>query len=152
MRALLALMFAVACSLAACATDTDSTYGTQTGALQGGCRTICPKCPANQICPMMACYIDCNGPQQCVQTQMCIIGYKWSSQKCACIPDKTNGAAGKCSTDADCRIVSDYCGGCFCDALSKSQPDPSCVSTVKCAMDPCTGHSASCVGGFCQLQ
>lgn len=136
--------------LASCQTDIGgdpSGVGTQQGALTGGCRTICPHCPKNQICPMIACYLDC--PQQCLQTLLCIQGYLFSPQKCACVPERV---AAKCQTDADCTLVADYCGGCFCDALGPKDKAPSCISTVKCAADPCMNHTAACLSGKCSVQ
>lgn len=74
---------AVACSSAP--TDTQSTNE----ALAGGCRMVCPKCTPNMdVCPMIACELDCNGkPQTCVETMMCPIGYAWNSNACSCEPD-----------------------------------------------------------------
>ena len=149
-----ALLLACASALTACAVDgpTDSGSTTVAGALSGGCRTICPKCPAKQICPMQACYIDCDGPKECLIMAKCAAGYRWSTAQCKCVPDHNGGKPGACSSDADCRLVSNYCGGCFCDALSKNQQDPTCISTVKCFTDPCMNHSVACVAGVCAVQ
>jgi hypothetical protein len=57
----------------------------------------------------------------------------------------------KCSTDSDCRLVSDYCGGCSCLALGPTQSDPTCAQPVACFRDPCGGEAAVCVGGVCEV-
>ena len=59
-----------------------------------------------------------------------------------------------CTGPADCRTFSDYCGGCACDALVVSEPDPICeAGTVQCLVDPCSGHSAACdTTGHCVLR
>lgn len=144
------ILLILAVILASCQTDIASEpagFGTQEAALANGCRTICPKCPANKICPMIACYLDC--PQQCVQTALCIQGYIWSPQKCSCVPEKV---AAKCQSNADCTLSADYCGGCFCDALGPKDKPVSCLSTVKCFADPCLNHTAVCLSGKCSVQ
>ena len=35
-------------------------------------------------------------------------------------------AMGACGTDSDCRLFDDYCTGCDCRALGKSDPNPTC--------------------------
>lgn len=59
-----------------------------------------------------------------------------------------------CTVVSDCRKFSNYCGGCVCDALGTSQPDPICdAGTVTCILDPCQGHTAVCdPTGHCALQ
>ena len=140
--------------LSQCATDTsDPTTSTREGALTGGCKTICPKCKPGAICPMIACYLDCNGKKQtCVQTAMCIQGYAWSPAKCACVP-ATGGS--KCQSDADCYLAADYCTGCNCSALQITQSVPACSGPgVRCFADPCLTHSTTCDvnSGKCLLQ
>jgi len=54
--------------------------------LTGGCRLVCPKCHPGEVCPMIACYEDCNAPPpRCVETMLCPIGYTWSARACSCI-------------------------------------------------------------------
>jgi hypothetical protein len=59
-----------------------------------------------------------------------------------------------CTVASDCRTFSDYCGGCTCEALAASQPDPACDGgIVACLVDPCQGHSTVCdPTGRCALQ
>lgn len=58
-----------------------------------------------------------------------------------------------CTTDADCRIFSDYCTGCDCRALAKGEADPVCDGPgVKCIADPCMGKAAVCEAGACALK
>ena len=74
-----AALFVVGCS---------SDASSQTDDLKGGCRMICPKCHPNEVCPMIACTLDCNAKAHvCVDTQLCPIGYSWSSTKCSCVAD-----------------------------------------------------------------
>ena len=75
-----AALFVVGCSSDASSSQTDD--------LKGGCRMVCPKCHPNEVCPMIACMLDCNGKNQnCVDTQLCPIGYSWSQSKCSCVAD-----------------------------------------------------------------
>ncbi len=148
---LLALGFALV--LSACGAPAPDGVDHVSGELKGGCRWDCPKCPANKICPMIACREICNANDKtCVQTAMCIQGYVWSSKSCSCVPGSAP-AAGACSTDADCRTFADYCTGCDCRALSNSDPDPTCSGPgVRCFADPCMNYASVCVNGTCSLQ
>lgn len=150
--AMFGLLGALALGLG-CAANVDEGSAAQLEQeLQGGCHAVCPKCPANKICPMMACYEVCNGKaKQCVQTQACVQGAQWDSKACACIA--TGPTPGTCATDADCRTFADYCTGCNCLALSSSEPDPTCSGPgVRCLADPCGAQTAACVSGNCSLQ
>jgi hypothetical protein len=59
-----------------------------------------------------------------------------------------------CTHASDCRTFSNYCGGCTCDALGASEPNPVCdAGTVSCLLDPCNGRTAVCdPTGRCALQ
>lgn len=75
----------------------------------------------------------------------------------ACASDvvqRRDGAAAPatpaCASDADCRLVSDYCEGCTCRVLAAGQADPTCKGTlVQCFVDPCRGQRAACQAGAC---
>jgi hypothetical protein len=56
-----------------------------------------------------------------------------------------------CQTDDDCRLFDDYCGGCDCRALGKTQATPSCKgkTIVACFVQPCRALSAVCLEGKC---
>jgi hypothetical protein len=55
-----------------------------------------------------------------------------------------------CLTDDDCRVESDYCGGCACRALTKGETVPACTgTTVQCLVDPCRAKRAACLVGTC---
>ena len=85
-------------------------------------------------------------PDVCVDTVLCIRGSHWSPEQCMCVPDTS------CSSDADCRLFSDYCTGCDCRALSTDAPDPSCSGPgVQCLADPCLNDVAQCVNGQCTV-
>lgn len=59
-------------------------------------------------------------------------------------------APGSCTTDADCRLVSDYCKGCDCRALASDEKPPTCdTAGVQCLVDPCLNRAAVCQGGKC---
>jgi hypothetical protein len=56
----------------------------------------------------------------------------------------------ECTSDADCRLFSNYCDGCECLALSKSEPSPICEgNVVACFVDPCRASEARCEAGQC---
>ena len=140
----------------ACAVDdvpasTEAGYGTTEGALSGGCKTICPKCKPGAVCSKMMCYQECHGKAKtCDIMAKCMAGYTWSDAKCACVVDKK--AEPGCATDADCRLVDDYCTGCDCRALLTSQADPVCDGPgVKCFAQPCMNKTAACVAGTCTV-
>lgn len=153
MRTIIVACFGlVGAVLVACGSAPDESTGAVDESLAGGCHAVCPKCPANQICPMIACYEVCNGkPKQCVQTMMCVLGAVWDSKSCQCIPSAPT--ASSCTTDGDCRTFADYCTGCDCRALSTTDADPTCSGPgVRCLADPCGGKTAVCVSGSCSLQ
>lgn len=156
MRKLVALFGVLGAVLAGCGGAEDGSAdpaGVSGDPLVGGCHTVCPKCPANKICPKIACYEECNGkPKSCVQTQMCIQGYEWDSKSCQCVPS-VPPAPSSCKSNADCRTFADYCTGCNCLALSYSDADPTCDGPgVRCFADPCMGQTAVCINGSCSLQ
>ncbi len=58
-----------------------------------------------------------------------------------CAPPTTGG----CTSDADCRLVADYCTGCDCRSLSTDEPEPTCDGPgVRCFADPCMNLTAAC--------
>jgi hypothetical protein len=66
--------------------------------------------------------------------------------------DPTPVTNAECTTDADCRIFSDYCTGCDCRALATAEADPVCDGPgVRCVADPCMGRAAVCEAGECTL-
>lgn len=82
-------------------------------------------------------------------TVLCVVGTHCvaNGRHAACVPDPV---AGRCSSDADCRLFDDYCDGCACRALSTKSPDPVCTgSTVACFVQPCAGKTAVCSSGMC---
>lgn len=121
--ALFALLVAAGCSSAPDPSDPSGDVTASQAAAQTGCRTVCPKCRPNQPCPAIACYLDCRSNQP-----------------------------GSCQSDADCRLFDDYCTGCNCVALSTNQRDPTCSGPgVRCLVEPCSGHTATCVSGMCTV-
>jgi len=59
---------------------------------------------------------------------------------------------GSCNSDADCRLVDDYCGGCNCLALAPGEKAPTCADPVACFVEPCLNKTAACVSGSCVAQ
>lgn len=58
-----------------------------------------------------------------------------------------------CQTDADCHVVSDYCGGCRCWAgPTSAEPDACAEGQVMCFVDPCRGARPVCEAGRCAAQ
>jgi hypothetical protein len=92
----------------------------------------CELCPdGSTACP----WTDCIGGQ-------CVGGFD------SCQPGKT-----ECSSDADCHLEDNYCGGCNCLALPKGESGPICKDPVQCFAQPCGfGQVAACVSGQCVVQ
>lgn len=69
-------------------------------------------------------------------------------RRVACIPD---APLPECTTDADCRVVASYCGGCNCLPLGPGESAPICDKgdVVACFVDPCLHHEARCLEGQC---
>jgi hypothetical protein len=95
-------------------------------------------CAAGQICCNASCGI-CTPPDGVCTQQLC-------SE-----PDGGSHPTGpSCKQDSDCRLFSDYCTGCDCRALLKTDKDPLCSGPgVRCLADPCRDHSAVCREGKC---
>jgi len=65
----------------------------------------------------------------------------------ACI-DIACPAPGACTSDADCSVHADYCGGCNCRVTGETVP--ACTGPqVECFADPCLGTTAACANGTC---
>jgi hypothetical protein len=79
----LAMVVAVTLALFGCG-GTDAVVDETEAAQKGGCHTICPKCHPHELCPAIACYQDCE--HNCVQTQLCMIGYAFDPLSCSCVP------------------------------------------------------------------
>jgi hypothetical protein len=61
-------------------------------------------------------------------------------------------AAG-CRTNDDCRLFDDYCMGCDCRALTRSERDPTCSGPgVRCLRQPCLDATAVCEQGACTVK
>lgn len=69
-----------------------------------------------------------------------------------CLPKVDAGVAsgGTCKVDGDCRLFDDYCTGCDCRALNKTDADPKCSGPeVRCLVQPCANKTAVCEAGKC---
>ncbi len=93
------------------------------------------------------------GPQTCAPGLICCNA---SCGICTppdgmCIQTVCGQTSGHCTVDADCRLVSNYCEGCNCLALTRDDQDPACGSgkMVACLVDPCQTKRAVCATGTC---
>jgi hypothetical protein len=55
----------------------------------------------------------------------------------------------ECTSDSECNLVDDYCGGCNCLALPPGGTAPTCSDPVQCFAEPCLNRVARCVDGTC---
>ena len=119
---------------AGAAAGAGGTTGTTATAAGPACG---PKtCLAGQVCCNPSCGI-CTPPDGVCTQQLC------ESADAA-------GGATACRQDGDCRLFSDYCTGCDCRALLKSDRDPVCTGPgVRCFADPCRDKTAACQKGAC---
>ena len=81
-------------------------------------------------------------------TILCRAGYvcEESCGSASCVPVTRP----ECTKDADCRLFSDYCGGCNCLTLGPKEPNPKCTTgQVQCLVDPCRNLEARCEHGSC---
>ncbi|HET6283515.1 MAG TPA: hypothetical protein VFH73_21340 [Polyangia bacterium] len=63
---------------------------------------------------------------------------------------KPDASGAVCTVDSDCRLFDDYCTGCNCRALGKSETDPKCSGPgVRCLVQPCANKVAACKNGQC---
>ncbi len=97
-------------------------------------------CQAGQTCSVER--GDCQPPAGCGEGRVC-------PAVCTGVCE-TSAPAGACRTDADCRLESNYCGGCQCAALGPKQKGSVCGNPVACFADPCQGLQAVCASGTCQ--
>ncbi len=111
------------------------------------CNESCSICtPPGAACTQQVCSAD--GRKQCTHVQICQPGYAWDDALCRCVPSAPAPLA--CTTDADCRLLSSYCDGCDCVALTAIAADPVCHGRqVQCLVDPCQGRRPACMGGTC---
>jgi hypothetical protein len=104
-----------------------------TGVEAGGTAATCGvvTCRSSESCCNASCGI-CTGPGQ------------------GCVRIACPAGTGSCTTDADCRLVDDYCTGCDCRALATGQPDPICGGPgVQCIAQPCANKAPACQSGRC---
>jgi len=75
-----------------------------------------------------------------------------ASTDTSCLKDGGTAPGGECKSNADCRLVDDYCGGCNCLALGPGESAPKCTDPVNCFVQPCMNKTAACVAGNCVAQ
>src|SRR5688572_19027121 len=80
--------FISALAVAGCANVAEDATATAESELVGGCRTVCPKCPPNKICPRIACYLDCNKPTKCGPAT-CAAGQVCCNESCGICTEPT---------------------------------------------------------------
>jgi len=113
------------------------------------CNSSCGLCaPMGAACIQIACEPPPTPADAgaCVDNVACTKGTVWSPAQCKCVPVAGGGA---CTTDADCHLVANYCGGCNCDALAPGEKDTCTGEVVQCFADPCLTKTAACVSGQC---
>ncbi len=129
-------------------------------ALKGGCRYKCPKCHPGEVCPKIACFLECPGGKTPCGENVCNKGEYCCNESCGlcapeggfCTQEYCGPTGSACTTDADCAAVADYCIGCNCLALGAGELPPVCDgSGVQCFSDPCQGNTAVCLDGACSL-
>jgi hypothetical protein len=140
------------------------------------CNSSCGICaPKGAACIQIACdpKPDAGAPDagtkpgEACGTKTCAAGQVCCSPSCgictpkggacpaiACGPGPVSppdaGTPAACQVDADCRLFDDYCTGCDCRALTKSEKDPICPGPgVRCFAEPCANKKVACVGGVC---
>jgi hypothetical protein len=97
----------------------------------GTCGNVC----ASGVCCAGVC---------CLSGQVCCADGRCCDRN-ACKNGVCTSTRTECRRDADCRLFSNYCDGCSCQALLVSEPDPVCKGTiVNCLVDPCRGYTAVC--------
>lgn len=67
-------------------------------------------------------------------------------QVCPTIACQIVCAPGHCAANSDCRLEANYCRGCNCEALTRSQTGTTCPpdDIVYCFADPCLNKVAAC--------
>jgi hypothetical protein len=135
----------------------DVTY--ESAELRGGyrndpCATV--RCAAGTHCERRGqraeCVADADAgveePVLSCASVLCIIGSVCEETPSGprCVP--TNA---ECSSDEECRLEDNYCGGCNCLALDDSESGPTCRDPVQCFAAPCAVQTgvAACVDGQC---
>ncbi len=144
---------------------------------QGACERP-PGCDENAPCPAV-CYGTCvpkakPAEARCISSNECGPGLRCSTelgdcQSCSddpaticpavcygtCAPVDEKPEPGSCRSDADCVLISNYCGTrpCTCEAFSRDRPSPAaCPSDqVACLVDPCRDAAAVCQAGVCRV-
>jgi hypothetical protein len=86
------------------------------------CHYRCNHCPPNQVCALYCVQSgNCDG-MNCIETQLCIIGYHFDSRLCKCVPDAGQQpvpcgnsfcAAGDVCCNASCGICTPPDGVCI---------------------------------------
>ena len=101
-------------------------------------RTICAP---GEICCNASCGI-CAPPDGVCTMQICEVA-----------PEAPTAATEGCKVDSDCRLFSDYCTGCNCHALAKTEKEPLCSGPgVRCLADPCMQKGPVCDRGKCVVK
>lgn len=127
----LAMLTAVGCVVSTEPETDPDELGVALAEAAGGCRMVCPKCHPGQICPMMACTIQCApGHSMCGPT-VCHPGEYCCNESCGiCAP-----AGGFCTEQYCGELEVEQCGDVTCPA----------------GMECCNPSCGTCTepGGFC---
>jgi hypothetical protein len=141
----------LACGVSQSEVTTGDTLATEDAELRkkGPCMTV--RCAAGYHCVAKGNKASCepdDPPALDCSSVLCITGTVCENHPSGprCVPQPA-----ECTTDADCRLEANYCGGCSCLALATGESGPSCSDPVQCFAEPCSvsGNVASCVNGQC---
>jgi hypothetical protein len=129
-------MIAMASMFSACAADEPNQGGGDDYASASEEQSLQQHSDALKINPCAL--VRCRAGTQC----------EVQNGRAVCVPTP----APECTSDKECRLFSNYCGGCSCQALADGEVDPVCKGDlVACLVDPCMNATPSCVRGQCVL-
>jgi hypothetical protein len=136
--------------------DAGATGGSGGSAGSGGGSSCTPQSCRNQPVPAIGCANGTAPEFTCMRGNdgQC----RWSAPRCpgadASTPQADGGGPGTaCRMDSDCRLFDDYCTGCDCRALAKTDSNPTCNGPgVRCAVQPCANKVAACESGRCVVR
>jgi hypothetical protein len=147
-------LFALSCGVSQSEVNSGDGYATDESEVRKNSPCMTVRCAAGTHCVARGNKATCEpdkAPAVTCASVLCAPGTVCqdgpSGAKCVAV-------AAECSTDADCRLESNYCGGCSCLALAKGETGPSCTNPVQCFADPCSVSTdvAACVNGQCVAQ
>ncbi|MEO7092595.1 MAG: hypothetical protein ABI175_05040 [Polyangiales bacterium] len=135
---------------------TTGTFTKQGSTSYPTCESSKTKCEAGMHCedtaivcittPCAPTAPSCVPDNKCA-TVRCAAGYKCEATgtTVGCVPLSKD----YCDSDADCKIIDNYCGGCQCLPLANWATPPTCTDPVACFVQPCRGKTPACESNHC---